>query len=120
TSMDFGRLTGMGGTLSGSNAELYGAAQLHLGGPFYAIGGVRTVAWEASDIEMNADGVGKANGGDRTAAEGAWAVSAAMHLAERHFNLRLGVEYGNYHVPLLNLVTPDRGVMPMLDVYWRI
>jgi hypothetical protein len=120
TSMDFGRLTGIGGTFSGSNVELYGAAQVRVARKLYAIAGVRTVVWEASDIEMSPDGGGKANAGDRTAAEGAWAASVAVHLTDTHFNLRLGLEYGNYHVPLLNLVTPDRGWMPVLDVYWRI
>ena len=58
--------------------------------------------------------------GDVLHAGGAWNASLALHLARPHFNLRLGVEYGNYHIPMINLVLPGRGWLPMFDLYWRI
>jgi hypothetical protein len=58
--------------------------------------------------------------GDALGVGGAWTANIAFHLAKPHFNLRLGLEYGNYHVPMLNLVLPSRGWMPTFDLYWRI
>ena len=35
------------------------------------------------------------------------------------FNLRLGLGYGNYSIPLLNFVVPHKTPIPELDLYWR-
>jgi len=43
----------------------------------------------------------------------------AAHYARAHFNLRLGLDAGNYHLPIVNFVLPQRGVLPTLDMYWR-
>ena len=35
------------------------------------------------------------------------------------FNLRLGVGYGNYSIPGINLVLPKKTLIPDLDFYFR-
>lgn len=40
-------------------------------------------------------------------------------LAWKHFNLRVGVGGGNYNVPAINLMLPQKGFVGELDVYWE-
>jgi hypothetical protein len=46
-----------------------------------------------------------------------WVPGVAWSRAS--FNLELGVGYGNFNVPGLNFVIPERWWVPSLDVYWR-
>ena len=50
----------------------------------------------------------------------AWSVAGELHFTWEHTNLRLGVEYGHYTVPVANVVVPRRGYLPVFDIYWRI
>jgi hypothetical protein len=34
------------------------------------------------------------------------------------FNLRLGVGYGKYNIPLVNFVVPERTLIPEADLYF--
>lgn len=123
TTMDIGSVTGAGGTFAGSNAEVYASAQVGMGRGWSAFVGFRGLAWADSDIDVTAmTDAGEKSGHPtgQTAASGAWAASAAVHLTQGSFNLRLGVEYGNYHVPIVDLVAAQRGWLPVVDVYWRL
>jgi hypothetical protein len=94
-----------------------------MGRGWSAFVGFRGLAWTDSDIDVTAmtdDGSRSGHPTGQTAASGAWAASAAVHLAQGSFNLRLGVEYGNYHVPIVDLVAVQRGWLPVVDVYWRL
>jgi hypothetical protein len=35
------------------------------------------------------------------------------------FNVEVGLGYGNWHVPGVNVFVPFRSIVPQLDVYWR-
>lgn len=48
----------------------------------------------------------------------AFSVVPSVVFSWRTFNLRLGLGYGNYSVPMLNLVLPNKTVVPDLDVSW--
>lgn len=49
-----------------------------------------------------------------------WSLSGEVHFTWDHTNLRLGLEYGYYNVPIVNFVAPQRGFLPVIDVYGRI
>lgn len=49
----------------------------------------------------------------------AFAVVPSVHLSWKRLNLRYGVGYGNYMIPGVNFTLPRRGVVPMVDVWWR-
>ena len=42
-----------------------------------------------------------------------------IQVSPRHA-VRVGAEYGNYSVPIVNFVTKGRGWLPVIDLYWRI
>ena len=44
---------------------------------------------------------------------------AATHLSWETFNLLVGAGFGNNVIPIINLVVQDRGLVPLLDLYWR-
>jgi len=126
-----GPIDELGGAVGTSNLEFLGTAQLRVSRSWNLIAGARVLGYQAQyAVVRGAEMVGSADQGtatNETRAEGdalgvggAWQASLAAHLARPHFNLRFGVEYGNYHVPVVNLVLPSRGWMPTLDIYWRI
>ncbi|HEY5947372.1 MAG TPA: hypothetical protein VIV40_17835 [Kofleriaceae bacterium] len=126
-----GPIDELGGAIGTSNLELHGTTQLRVSRSWNLIAGARVLAHQAQYASVRgAEMVGAADQGtvsNETRAEGdafgvggAWQASLAAHLARPHFNLRFGLEYGNHHVPLVNLVLPSRGIMPTLDLYWRI
>jgi hypothetical protein len=48
----------------------------------------------------------------------AFSVVPSVVFSWSTFNLRFGLGYGNYTVPMLNLVLPQKTVVPDLDLYW--
>lgn len=48
----------------------------------------------------------------------AFSIVPSVVFSWKTFNLRLGMGYGNYSVPMFNLVLPNKTVVPDLDVYW--
>lgn len=82
--------------------------------------------------DTSADGVGHVQVDDRTTVDivatgnsdvldpaRAFALTTDFAWSWRHFNLRAGLTYGNYNVPVVNFVVPTKIVFPNLDVYWR-
>jgi hypothetical protein len=49
----------------------------------------------------------------------AFSASLAAVLSLKTFNLRFGAGYGNFNIPGLNIVWPDRYPFPELDIFWR-
>lgn len=48
----------------------------------------------------------------------AFSVVPSVHLSWGSFNLRAGVGYGNFNVPLVNFVMPERTLIPELDLFF--
>ncbi len=48
-----------------------------------------------------------------------YSFSASALLSFAHFNLRAGMGYGNYNLPGINLVVPERIFFPEFDLFWR-
>lgn len=48
-----------------------------------------------------------------------FSASLAASFAWKTTNLRVGVGYGNYNVPGINIVVPERHPFPVFDLYWR-
>lgn len=48
----------------------------------------------------------------------AFSVVPSVHMSWGGFNLRAGVGYGNFNVPLVNFVLPDRTLIPELDLFF--
>ena len=51
--------------------------------------------------------------------ETAWNVSLSTAWSWSHFNLRLGLQYGNFTIPEVNIVLPGQLLTPVGDIYWR-
>lgn len=126
-----GPIDELGGALGTSNLEYHATAQFRVSRSWNLIAGGRLLGYQAQYASVRgAEMVGSADQGEvsnETRAEGdalgvggAWQASLSMHLARPHFNLRFGLEYGNHHVPVVNLVLPSRGILPTFDLYWRI
>lgn len=49
----------------------------------------------------------------------AFSVVPSVVFSWKVFNLRLGVGYGNYSIPAINLVLPKKTLVPDLDFYFR-
>jgi hypothetical protein len=49
----------------------------------------------------------------------AYQIVPGVHLSWETFNLTAGLGYGNFVIPAVNFVLPNRGVVPRLDIYWR-
>ncbi|QQR90318.1 MAG: hypothetical protein IPJ88_00760 [Myxococcales bacterium] len=49
----------------------------------------------------------------------AYSLVPSMLFSWSSFNLRVGLGYGNYNVPLFNFVLPTKSIIPELDVFWR-
>lgn len=49
----------------------------------------------------------------------AFQLVPGAHFSWETFNLRLGLGFGNYVVPAINFVLPNRSLVPELDLYWR-
>jgi hypothetical protein len=47
----------------------------------------------------------------------AFSIVPSLHVSWGVFNLRLGLGYGNFNVPLLNFVLPDPSLIPEFDLY---
>ena len=60
-----------------------------------------------------------AGGTDVLDVKNAWSVVSGFFWSWDWFNLRLAVSYGNWSVPAVNFVLPERIVVPELDVYLR-
>lgn len=119
-----GPIPELAGSVGTSNLEWSASAQYHVSRSWYLISGVRVLGYQrqwadasGGDAMSNSGGVHVE--GDPLALGHAWGTNVAAHLMRRHFNLRLGVEYGNYHIPIVNFVAPQRGFLPTLDLYWR-
>jgi hypothetical protein len=48
----------------------------------------------------------------------AFSVVPSLHVSWGVLNLRAGVGYGNYNIPLVNFVLPDRTLIPELDLFF--
>jgi hypothetical protein len=51
--------------------------------------------------------------------EAAASVTVSLHLMLGGFNLKAGVGYGNWSLPLLNLVVPRQTPIAEFDLFWR-
>lgn len=47
----------------------------------------------------------------------AFSLLPSIHLSFENFNLRAGLGYGNFNVPGLNFMVPERSLVPELDIY---
>jgi len=128
--MPGGPIDRLGGAVGTSNLQTIGNVELRATRTIHLVLGGRWVPWqrqyaEAGGSEQVGDGGEVSN---TTRGEGdlmglgrsAWAVGGELHMTWEHTNLRLGVEYGNYSLPIINFVTKERGWLPVLDLYWRI
>lgn len=59
-----------------------------------------------------------ASGDEDYAFSGAYSVAVNVVFSWPIFNLRAGLGYGNYNIPALNFVLPDKRFFPELDLYW--
>lgn len=48
----------------------------------------------------------------------AFSIVPSLHVSWGVFNLRVGVGYGNFNVPLVNFVLPERTPIPELDLFF--
>jgi hypothetical protein len=48
----------------------------------------------------------------------AFSIVPSLHISWGVFNLRLGLGYGNYNVPLVNFVLPTRTPIPDFDLFF--
>lgn len=48
----------------------------------------------------------------------AYSIVPSVHMSWGWFNLRVGVGYGNFNIPLVNFVLPDRTLIPELDLFF--
>lgn len=55
---------------------------------------------------------------DEFQAGGGFSVVPAVHFSWGTFNLRAGLGYGNYNVPLVNFVLPQRTLIPDFDLFF--
>jgi hypothetical protein len=84
---------------------------------YQEVGGAGTV-----NVDLDEHTTGQVSTNAKPAAfnsERGFSVSAAALFSWQHFHLRVGVGYGNYNVPGLNLVVPDRLPFPVFDLFWR-
>jgi hypothetical protein len=56
--------------------------------------------------------------GSRFEASDGFSVVPAVHFSWGELNLRAGLGYGNYNVPLVNFVLPDRTLIPDFDLFF--
>ena len=120
------------GTVGTSTVQTRGNLELRLGRTWHLVLGGRFVPWQqqyaeargAGDVDVGGDGeVSNTTRGESDLMDVSgrgWSGSAELHLTWPHTNLRAGVEYGNYALPIVNFVTAERGWMPVVDLYWRI
>lgn len=52
--------------------------------------------------------------------EQGFSVALSALFSFTSFNLRVGMGYGNYNVPGLNLIIPERHPFPVFDLFWRL
>ncbi|MFT3925359.1 MAG: hypothetical protein QM778_22665 [Myxococcales bacterium] len=116
------------GTAAASNAQVGLGLEwrvnritaLYLAGRYIAyqnangVGSVTVDVDDATTADVTAKGT--ANGAD---ASNGYSVQVSALFSWRYFNLRLGVGYGNYNAPGLNLVVPKRLPFPVFDIFWR-
>jgi hypothetical protein len=50
--------------------------------------------------------------------KGAFSLTASAVFSWETFNLRAGLGFGNYNIPAINFVLPEKILYPELDVYW--
>lgn len=114
----------LGGAVGTSNFEWRASLQYQLSRSWHVMGMGRLLQWEDLSAEaggQEGDTMGGASASTDLLSFGdAFTVGAAAHYAGPHFNLRLGFEWGNYHVPFVNFIAPQRGLLPVLDLYFRI
>jgi len=126
-----GPIDELGGSIGTSSLEWHATAQYRVSKSWHLIGGGRLLGFQKQWAEARvAEMVGEEDEGtasnetriegDALGVGGAWTVNFEAHLARKHFNLRFGVEYGNYHVPFVNFVAAQRGFLPTIDMYWRL
>jgi len=123
-----GPIDELGGAIGSSTVQAFASVQYRLSKSWHVIAGARVLAHQQEYVDAtvaSSNDMGTLSNttmakGDAIGAGRAWAGSLAFHYAGKHYNLRLGLEYGNYQVPVLNLVSADRGIAPMFSMYWRI
>jgi hypothetical protein len=55
---------------------------------------------------------------DELSFRGAYSLTLSALFSWSRFNLRLGLGYGNYNVPGINFMLPERSLFPELDLYF--
>ncbi len=124
-----GPIDELGGAIGTSNFQLRANTTLRLTRTLHLSLGGRFVPWQRQWAEATVAG-GNDDGEVENTTRGesdlmdvggrAWSVGGELHLTWEHTNIRLGVEYGNYSVPIVNFVTAQRGWLPVIDLYWRL
>ena len=56
---------------------------------------------------------------DAVDVQNAYSIIPSAHISWGGFNLRFGIGYGNWSVPVINLVLPEKTPIVDLDLYWR-
>jgi hypothetical protein len=115
----------LGGAVGTSNLMVRASLDVRISDTIHLIAGGRFVPWQAQWVQASGQdgdttGSGMVSSDLMDVSGRAWATSGEIHVARKHLNLRAGVEYGNYAVPIVNFVANKRGWMPVLDLYWRI
>ena len=120
-----GPLDKLGGAVGTSNLQVRGNLDFKVSPAIHLIAGGQWIVAQKQYVEA----MGEEGGGTGTSkveydlmglGDKAWSASGELHVTWAHTNLRLGLEYGYYSVPLVNFVVPVKGYMPVLDLYWRI
>jgi hypothetical protein len=125
---EVGALDELGGALTTSSMQARAGIEWRVSRSHAFVLGGRMLGYQEQMAEVSeTETQGGAEFNNTTSVKGdllslgrAWSASLVWHLSLSHFNLRAGVEYGNYTLPLVNFVMPQRGPMPIIDLYWRI
>ncbi len=124
----------LGGAVGTSTVQVRGNLEIAATRTIHLVLGGRFVPWQRQYVEAGGSEEVDAGVGDDTVVSGgvrgesdlmsvsgrAWSVSAEVHFTWSWTNLRIGAEYGNYSIPIVNFVTAQRGWLPVFDLYWRI
>jgi hypothetical protein len=109
------------------NAQLTGNAELRLNSVFALIVELRWLMLQRVAANANATlrpdafTVVVVHGGAAARdfeVRDAFSVVPSLLITLGVFNLRLGVGYGNYNIPLVNFVVPERTLIPEADLYF--
>lgn len=70
------------------------------------------------DAFTTVDVHGNLGADDRFQIRDAFSIVPAVHLSWGSLNMKFGLGYGNFNIPLVNFVLPQRSLIPELDLFW--